>query len=164
MVWGTYLEENCPSCLIFGGQKACQDSLGHFFPEEFYRGASLLHLYYSFRHHTTLLNEKLLPEKNATECSFECVCVCGGGGGGQCPNERGFWFLGASLTSLVRKRNDVPNPAWAWKPLSSPWHVNLPQFRTGHNTSRYGQVEVDSTWMNEKKNLNHQKFRRICWI
>ena len=54
MVWGTYLEENCPSCLIFGGQKACQDSLGHFFPEEFYRGASLLHLYYSFRHHTTL--------------------------------------------------------------------------------------------------------------
>ena len=112
---------------------------------------------------------KLGPKKSATECSFECVCVCvcvcvWGGGGGQCPNERGFWFLGASLTSLVRKRNDVPNPAWAWKPLSSPWHVNLPQFRTGHNTSRYGQVEVDSTWMNEKKNLNHQKFRRICWI
>ena len=55
--------------------------MGHFFPEEFYRGASLLHLYYSFRHHTTLLNEKLLPEKNATECSFECVCVCVGEGG-----------------------------------------------------------------------------------
>ena len=49
MVWGTYLEENCPSTnrhlLDFGGSKSLPGWFGALFPEDFYRGASLKHTF-----------------------------------------------------------------------------------------------------------------------
>ena len=47
-------------CLILGGQDACQDGLGHFLEKDL----------------ATLQNDRIGPEKSATECPFEC----GGGG------------------------------------------------------------------------------------
>ena len=50
--------------------------------------------------------------------------------------------------------------------------MNLPPFRTGHNTSRSGQVEVDSTWVNTpikrrilctKKDLKGE-IVYYCWL
>ncbi len=67
MVWGTYLEENCPSSnghlLDFGGSKSLPGWFGALFPEDFYRGASLKHTFIlQFQEDTTLQNLKIGPE------------------------------------------------------------------------------------------------------
>ena len=71
MVWGTYLEENCPSTnrhlLDFGGvKKLARMVCGTYFTEGFLPFKML----------------KLGPKIGATECPFECMR--GGGGGSNC--------------------------------------------------------------------------------
>ena len=90
MVWGTYLEKNCPSSnghiLVFGGSKRL--------PEPGWFGALI------YCHNGGFANFlKLVPEWPAPECPVEC------GGGvqslfGQCPNAEYMNAKGCSLIGL----------------------------------------------------------------
>ena len=130
------LEENFTSSnghlLELGGQKACQNGLGPiFFRRIFTDGIPLnIHLYWSFRNHTTLQNVKIWPQKKVSQNAR--LIMCGGVQVlfGQCPNECGFWFVVASLMVAFKiiLWNCEPRLFGSIAPNSSATEINLELF------------------------------------